>query len=163
MVRRMIFASLVGLLTVGCRPAEEQAMTAIAAPEINALEIDPPAIDAVELDATVAAPSPSDNPPATDVAAAAADEFDPPFPGRTELFAPPRRGPSTIRRDDEHGGSIELKGFVNVDGPRAVLSIDGVLSPIPAGGEKYGVQVISINPPQAVLQRGRNRWTASVE
>jgi hypothetical protein len=68
-----------------------------------------------------------------------------------------------MRRDDEHGDTIELKGFVNVNGPQAVLSIDGVLSPIPAGGEKYGVQVISINPPQAVLQRGRNRWTASVE
>jgi len=54
-----------------------------------------------------------------------------------------------------------LKGFVNVDEPRVVLSIDGVISPIPEGGEKYGVQVISIQPPKAVLQRGRSRWTAT--
>jgi hypothetical protein len=44
-----------------------------------------------------------------------------------------------------------------------VLAIDGVISPIPEGGEKFGVQVISINPPHVVLQRGRSRWTASLE
>lgn len=89
--------------------------------------------------------------------------FEPPFPHRTSLFEPPRGGQSSGRRDEEHGNTIELKGFVDVNGPRAVLSIDGVLSPIPEGGEKYGVQVISIKPPQVVLQRGRSRWTASLE
>jgi hypothetical protein len=79
------------------------------------------------------------------------------------LFEAPKRAQSTIRRDDEHGQSVELKGFVNVDEPRVVLSIDGVISPIPEGGEKYGVQVISIQPPKAVLQRGRSRWTATLE
>jgi hypothetical protein len=98
--------------------------------------------------------------PATDSTA----EFDPPFPARTELFAPPRgAGQGTVRRDEEHGETIELKGFVDVNGPQVVLAIDGVISPIPEGGEKYGVQVISINPPQVVLQRGRSRWTASLE
>lgn len=118
---------------------------------------------AAETDTTASLPLLSESPPVPDSAAPVVAEFDPPFPSRNELFAPPRRGPATIRRDDEHGGTIELKGFVDVNGPQAVLSIDGVLSPIPVGGEKYGVQVISIKPPQAVLQRGRNRWTASVE
>lgn len=90
-------------------------------------------------------------------------EFKPPFPERADLFEAPKRAQSTIRRDDEHGQSVELKGFVNVDGPSAVLSIDGVLAPIPEGGEKYGVQVISVQPPKAVLQRGRSRWTATLE
>ena len=90
-------------------------------------------------------------------------EFKPPFPERADLFEAPKRAQNTIRRDDEHGQSVELKGFVNVDGPNAVLSIDGVLSPIPEGGEKYGVQVISVQPPKAVLQRGRSRWTATLE
>jgi hypothetical protein len=44
-----------------------------------------------------------------------------------------------------------------------VLSIDGVISPVGEGGEKYGVQVISIQPPSVVLQRGRSRWTATLE
>jgi hypothetical protein len=90
-------------------------------------------------------------------------EFKPPFPDRTELFEPPKRAQNVVRRDDEHGQSVELKGFINVDKPRVVLSIDGVISPIPEGGEKYGVQVISIQPPKAVLQRGRIRWTATLE
>jgi hypothetical protein len=93
----------------------------------------------------------------------AAAEFSPPFPERVELFEAPRRAQSTVRRDNEDGETVELKGFVNVDAPRVVLSIDGVISPIAEGDEKYGVQVISIQPPSVVLQRGRNRWTATLE
>jgi len=90
-------------------------------------------------------------------------EFTPPFPDRLDLFEPPKRAQGTVRRDEEHGETVELKGFVNVDQPRVVLSIDGVISPVAEGGEKYGVQVISIQPPSVVLQRGRNRWTATLE
>jgi hypothetical protein len=90
-------------------------------------------------------------------------EFKPPFPERTDLFEAPKRDKSTVRRDDEHGQSVELKGFVNVDGPCVVLSIDGVISSIPEGGEKNGVKVISIQPPNAILQRGRNRWPVTLE
>ena len=147
MVRRNVWVTVIGLLAAGCQSAEEPAATAVTA--------------------TIAQPTSTDSPaehsPTPATSAAAVAEFHPPFPGRTELFAPPRGGQTTVRRDDEHGDTIELKGFLNVDGPQVVLSIDGVLSPIPEGGEKYGVQVISINPPQAVLQRGRSRWTASLE
>jgi hypothetical protein len=90
-------------------------------------------------------------------------DFKPPFPERADLFEAPKRAQGTVRRDDEHGQTVELKGFVNVGEPSAVLSIDGVLSSVPEGGEKYGVQVISIQPPKAVLQRGRSRWTATLE
>jgi hypothetical protein len=90
-------------------------------------------------------------------------EFKPPFPERSELFEAPKRAQDTIRRDDGQGQTVELKGFVDVGQREVVLSIDGVLSPIPEGGEKYGVHVISIQPPKAVLQRGRNRWTATLE
>ena len=100
------------------------------------------------------------NPPAPPAHVA---EFTPPFPERVDLFQAPKRAQSTVRRDDEHGETVELKGFINVDQPRVILSIDGVVSPVPVGGEKYGVQVISIQPPSVVLQRGRNRWTATLE
>ena len=90
-------------------------------------------------------------------------QFTPPFPDRLELFEPPKRAASSVRRDDEHGESVELKGFVNVDQPRVVLSIDGVISPVAEGGEKYGVQVISIQPPpsscNAAAAAGRRRWS----
>lgn len=68
-----------------------------------------------------------------------------------------------MHRGDNTEELVELKGFVNVDGPRVVLSIDGVVAPLAEGGEKYGVQVISIHPPSVVLQRGRSRWTATLE
>jgi hypothetical protein len=89
--------------------------------------------------------------------------FTPPFPDRLELFEPQKRAQNSVRRDDEHGETVELKGFINVDQPRVILSIDGVISPVPEGGEKYGVRVISIQPPTVVLQRGRSRWTATLE
>ncbi len=89
--------------------------------------------------------------------------FTPPFPGRLEPFEPPQSSQGTVRRNEEHGESVELKGFIHVDQQRVVLSIDGVVAPVPQGGEKHGVQVISIQPPSVVLQRGRARWTATLE
>lgn len=118
-----------------------------------------PAASTATTDATDAQ-VPKDAPtPATTATA----DFSPPFPDRTELFEPPKRAASSVRRDEEHGESVELKGFITVDKPRAVLSIDGVISPVAEGGERYGVQVISIQPPSVVLQRGRSRWTATLE
>jgi hypothetical protein len=98
-----------------------------------------------------------------DLAATAVAQFSPPFPNRDDLFEPPQRAKGTMRRNDELGATVELKGFINVDRPRVVLSIDGVISSLEEGGEKYGVQVISIQPPTVVLQRGRDRWPATLE
>jgi hypothetical protein len=90
-------------------------------------------------------------------------EFTPPFPDRLELFEPPKSAQNTVRRDDEHGESVELKGFITVDEPRVILSIDNVIAIIPEGGEKYGVRVRSIQPPKVILERGRNVWPATLE
>ena len=65
--------------------------------------------------------------------------------------------------DDEQSESVVLMGFANVDTPRVVLAIDGVVTPLANGDEAEGVRVISISPPTAVLQRGRSRWTASLD
>jgi hypothetical protein len=89
--------------------------------------------------------------------------FTPPFPQRTELFEPPQRASNAARRDHESGATVELKGFIEVDEPLVVLSIDGVISSVPEGGEKYGVQVISIEPPTVVLKRGGRPWSATLE
>jgi hypothetical protein len=130
-----------------------------------------PPEDAVSVDAPAPAPqSPkleSKPVPAPDLAnpkeTKAVAAFTPPFPDRLDLFEAPKRAQSTVKRDDEHGETVELKGFINVDQPKVVLSIDGVISPVPEGGERYGVHVIAIQPPSVVLQRGRNRWTATLE
>jgi hypothetical protein len=117
---------------------------------------------------SAARPKPKSGGPASakkesETAPAAVAQFSPPFPERLELFEPPKRTQGTVRRNDELGETVELKGFITVDEPRVILSIDGVISSVPEGGEKYGVQVISIQPPTVVLQRGRDRWPATLE
>jgi hypothetical protein len=144
---------------VGCRSAEEPGAAPAAMNEKAAAA---PIAAAAPAKAANAGPRTPDlaDPKAKPVHTV---EFKPPFPERSELFEAPKRAQDTIRRDDGQGQTVELKGFVNVGQPEVVLSIDGVLSPIPEGGEKYGVHVISIQPPKAVLQRGRSRWTATLE
>lgn len=88
----------------------------------------------------------------------------PPYPQRTDLFTPPKRVRQSARRTSgDSDDAVELMGFVTVDQPRAVLSIDGVVTSLPAGGQKYGIEVIAVEPPKVILQRGRNRWTASLQ
>jgi hypothetical protein len=139
---------------IGCQSSEEPAST--AAPSAPAA---PVAAAPVE-PKSPKAPTPVLDSPKE--AAAKTAEFNPPFPER-ELFEPPKGAQSAVRRDEEHGQTVELKGFITVDQPKVILSIDGTISPIPEGGEKYGVKVISIQPPKALLQRGRNRWTATLD
>jgi hypothetical protein len=144
---------------VGCHSAEEPAAAPVAVSEKSAAEPVAAAVPAKPASAAARTPELAD-PTAKPVHTV---EFRPPFPERSDLFEAPKRAQDAVRRDDEHGQTVELKGFVNVDQPQVVLSIDGVLSPVPEGGEKYGVHVISIQPPKAVLQRGRSRWTATLE
>ena len=148
--------TLLGLLLwlplVGCGQSEEPA--AVPTPKRASAP-------AAESAATPAGNSAQPDEAETEPQSSRVAEFVPPFPER-DLFLPPKRAQSTVRRDDA-GETVELKGFVHVDQPKVVLAIDGVISPIAEGGEKYGVHVISIQPPSVVLQRGRNRWTATLE
>ena len=148
---------LLSLTVVGCQSAD---VPAPAAANESPAKTPAVAVSPAKASGTAARTPDLANPK---VASAQVVEFKPPFPERVDLFEAPKRAQSTVRRDDEHGQSVELKGFVNVDGPSAVLLIDGVIAPVPEGGEKYGVQVISVQPPKAVLQRGRSRWTATLE
>jgi hypothetical protein len=144
------------LVVTGCHSATE------TKPEASPAAGAPTAAAPAKTPAKSTSPTPDlANPKVTTARQAVA--FTPPFPDRLEIFEPPKRAQNSVKRDDEHGQSVELKGFINVDQPRVVLSIDGVISPVPEGGERYGVHVISIQPPSVVLQRGRNRWTATLE
>jgi hypothetical protein len=150
-----LFTLMVSMAAViGCQRANEPARTEFAPGKAVA---DAKASDK-SMPPSAAQPVLKPKPAATAIA-----DFKTPFPERKDMFEPPPREKSAVRRDDEHGQSVELKGFINVDQPRVVLSIDGVITAVPEGGEKYGVQVISIQPPSVVLQRGRNRWPATLE
>jgi hypothetical protein len=158
MVRRLLLLSLAAALLVGCQSATDSVKA--PAPATTASASTPPSDTPVAPTSTSPAPAEEHkNTPAHPVA----KNFTPPFPDRADLFEPPHNSAGVTRREEEHGATVELKGFVNgQQGQQVVLAIDGVISPIPEGGEKYGVQVISIKPPSVVLQRGRSRWTASL-
>ena len=90
---------------------------------------------------------------------ASSEGFQPPYPHRQDLFAQPniQQLPQTARPREQ--SEVELKGFVNVDGVRALLQIDGDVTAIREGEAQSGVKVLTIAPPQVILQRGRVRWT----
>ncbi len=159
LVRRLILLAGVGLAVTGCQPADDAPAT--PPPPVEKVAA-PPTDEAGPVDDSATAPVPEAEAVATPPPVAR-DHFTPPFPDRTDPFEPPKRAEGLVRRGDNPGETVELKGFVNVDGPRVVLAIDGIISPLPVGGEKYGVRVIAIQPPSVVLQRGRSRWTASLE
>ena len=85
-----------------------------------------------------------------------------PFPERTELFLPPQRDARQVAQVTNGEDRVQLQGFVTVDEPRAILTIDGNLAPLAVGAERFGVEVVSIEPPNVVLKRGSARWTASL-
>lgn len=89
------------------------------------------------------------------------EPFQPPYPDRVNLFLAPKREGRSTHNDQE--GAVELLGFVNVDRRRAVLMINGAVYPIAEGDSQFGIEVISIQPPGVVLQRGRQRWQATLE
>ena len=90
--------------------------------------------------------------------------FSPPYPDRVSLFrAPKRQGRAFASREGQRESDVELLGFVNVDGQRVVLDIDGIVTPIAEGAKQYGIEVISIQPPSVVLQRGRQRFQATLD
>ena len=94
---------------------------------------------------------------------AAIRDYQPPFPHREDLFTPPNSGPKkTVSSANDSEESVVLMGFADLGTPKVVLEIDGEVTPMAMGDQSAGVEVISINPPQAVLQRGRTRWTASL-
>lgn len=90
--------------------------------------------------------------------------FEPPFPDRINPFqAPKRQGRASVKAKGQNESAIELLGFVNVNGPQVALSIDGLVETASEGQKLQGIEVISIKPPAVLLQRGRQRWQATLE
>jgi hypothetical protein len=149
----LCFALVAATMLVGC--GEELVVESPQAVATAPAPPEPPA-------PTPAAPKTEPDVAESEATSRTVAQFTPPFPDRLELFEPLQRAEGTVQRDDA-GETVELKGFINVDQPKVLLAIDGVIAPIPEGGEKYGVQVISIEPPSVVLQRGRNRSKLTLE
>lgn len=108
-----------------------------------------------------AATAPTDAEPAPPKVVA---DYQAPFPDRVDLFVPPKRvGGAPSAAQGGNDAAVELMGFVRVDRQRALLSINGEITSMAEGDSQYGVEVISVHPPNVVLQRGRQRWQATLE
>lgn len=103
-----------------------------------------------------AVPASSEKPPIEDPVEP--EVFDPPYPHRADMFAKPRISqlPESTQRLDESG--VVLKGFINVNGVRALLEINGVVKTLGEGQAHDGLTVVKINQPTVTLQRGRVQW-----
>jgi hypothetical protein len=161
--------ALAALLGVACGCSNEPAVAPVAVKP----QVAPPKQSAATATATPAkasGESPDDDKPATIdpttllAASQPAEGYTAPFPERGDLFAPPKQAARPQRSEgNESTDSVVLMGFAKLDNLKVVLAIDGVVSPVEPGGEVNGLRVISADPPKAVLQRGRSRWTASIE
>jgi hypothetical protein len=132
-----------------------QAATAAIGTEPN--QTIPPGAD-VEVTPTALTAGPADA-----AKEAAAEPYTPPFPDRVDLFVPPKRQGGGGQSHDSSERAVELMGFIRVDRPRAILSINGQVSSIAEGETVDGIEVISVQPPSVLLQRGRQRWQATIE
>ncbi|MCA9237665.1 MAG: hypothetical protein KDA44_19465 [Planctomycetales bacterium] len=155
--------ALLAAVGLGCADSAREEVIATpagvaAVPTTTSAPADAPADDAS---------SPEGQPPADgdagDELVKQEQEYVAPFPDRVELFVAPKRAGKSERKQGVFNEAVELLGFVTVDKPRAVLSIDGQVAPVAQGDMKFGIEVISIEPPKVVLQRGRQRWQASLE
>lgn len=156
-------------LLIGCA---EPADTSAAPPPVTAAaaQAPPTPVVPVAIESTVPAKAPSGGDlevaptsgEATEENLPVAD-YKPPFPDRKDLFTPPKRQGGVQFKNGESEQSVVLMGFVRVDEPLAVLSVNGEVISIAEGAKQYGIEVISIHPPTVVLQRGRQRWQASLE
>ena len=89
-------------------------------------------------------------------------DYKPPYPDRVDLFVPPKRQ-GGVRAGGDEQRAVVLRGFINVDRPQVILSVNGEATPVPEGASYFGVEVVSITPPSVVLQRGRQRWQETLE
>ena len=90
-----------------------------------------------------------------------AEKYVGPFPHRTNPFALPNadsaatvaKQRATVKKADER-----LLGFIDVDGRKALLQIDGKLWTAQQGDSRNGIEVVEIAPAEVTLRRDGATW-----
>ncbi|MCH8924008.1 MAG: hypothetical protein IIA67_12770 [Planctomycetes bacterium] len=150
---------LLALFTASCADSPTELATDPIPPaptdrvEVSPVNVEPANTEVADstADATVSSPP--------------AKAFEPPYPDRHELFQSPkvRRSTAPERNARNNVQRVRLKGFVDVDEIRAILVVNGQTNALAVGDKSEGVEVLSIKPPRVTLQRGRVRWTESIQ
>lgn len=87
-----------------------------------------------------------------------------PFPRRDNVFLMPEVGAVAV----DAGGSqddqvVQLKGFVKVHAPRALLRIGGETVALAQGEIHQGVRVVTLDPPRVTLESNSRRWDETLD
>lgn len=154
----------IGAAVAGCHWGESSSPPSEPVTPAAAAETPTQAEPAESVDSANAEQEPAQTPRAEEAKPTTAAEFEPPYPQRINPFLTPKRSVANNRGNQNRDqDSIELLGFVNVGVQKVILSINGIVVPVPEGGTESGVEVISIQPPAVVLQSNRERWQATLE
>lgn len=143
-----------GISVCGCSEPETAPP---AAPQPSASVIEGPSPSQLRRPQPVAGDA---NPQSPQAQAKQSAKFDPPYQDRVEIFLPPSRKHSVAKSTSN--SEVQLRGFVRVDRPKALLVVDGKLRALAAGEQFGGIEVIQIEQPLVTLQRGRVRWTEAL-
>ena len=159
---------VLALLATGCAesPSELTTENVPSVPTARRVETSP--TDKQPADVAVAdseAVSEKESTKDSTLAGAPPKMYQPPYPERSQLFQSPkvRRSSLAQRGTRRNAQRVQLKGFVNLDGIRAILVVNGETNSMAAGDVSEGIEVISIEPPRVTLQRSRVRWTETLQ
>ena len=107
---------------------------------------------------------------ATDGQTKDTQEFVPPFPERIDLFSPPKVVIPVVTKDAEPAEeqtedvapqtppALRLLGFVEVEGLKALLTVEGELQVVTIGDSVSGVEIIAVEAPIVTLKHGDNQF-----
>ena len=89
-------------------------------------------------------------------------DYTPPYPSRENPFELPADPVTPAMAEDQSHPDVRVLGFANVDGPRAIVQINGKPHTLGEGDRADQIELVQISAPQVTLQYRRQRWTASI-
>ena len=72
---------------------------------------------------------------------------------------PPKLKQTVVKSTRNNDDDLQLKGFVDVNGLKAILHYGNEVKLIKEGETFQAVRVVKIAPPKITLQRGTIRWS----
>ncbi|NQT40847.1 MAG: hypothetical protein HQ581_25350 [Planctomycetes bacterium] len=152
----LLALAFLALISGGCSNSADETAAAVVATSVA----DSPPAHTTATPRAILADQKSSPPAIEESPGQAASEY--PFPDREDLFLPPSKKPPTRETRPESDETVVLMGFADVGGVRAILKIDGIITPLRVGESRGEVRVLAIDPPKVNLQRGDRQWTESL-
>lgn len=158
---RIPLALAIALGAIGCArgPASKQESTARTTPQADSTVAKNALVDKATPTTSVRKSRlPQGDKPAV---APAAEKYVGPFPHRTNPFALPNTESAATaakQRETVKQAEERLLGFINVDGRKALLQVDGKIWAAQKGDTRDGIEVVDVTPADVTLRRDGATW-----